>query len=93
MDYAANQMGASNAYPAPTTKKHVPLDDVERFADAIEHATYNVETFCARFFGDQTCAQGAAVQGVPTGYNGHLSRLGRAIDELNTSVQRLSEIG
>lgn len=79
------QQGAAN-------KKHVPLDDVERFAGAVESRTHEIEMFCARFFGEPTGAN-CENENSLSGYNGSLARLGNAIDRLAKATDRLSEIG
>lgn len=87
MEYEGN-----TALGANTVKKHVPLDDVERFAEAVEHRTREVERFCARFFNEPT-GDDQSMTAVPSGYNGQLQRLGTAIDALAKATDRLSEIG
>lgn len=95
---AINQANAFNPPVAPKdctpVKKHVPLEDVSRFAEAIEYQASQVDAFCARFFGEPSC-DGACkpVQSVQSGHSGQLARIGAAIDDLHKAVQRLSDIG
>lgn len=88
MDYAQMAQGQAGE----SCKRHVPLDDVERFADAVEEQARRVEYFCDRFF-TGPAATGCDPTNAPSGYIGQLQRLGTAIDSLSKAVERLSEIG
>lgn len=94
MDYgSARDILAADRAAQTLNTKSVALDDVERFANAVEAQTRLVGQFCERFFSGPACGSDEACRPVPSGYNGQLQRLGGAIDDLTKAVQRLSEIG
>jgi hypothetical protein len=88
-----NVAGISAPKDCSSARKHVPLDDVERFASVVEFQASLVEAFCDRFFSGSGCGTEGELRAIPSGYNGQLQRLGGACDALANAVSRLSEIG
>ena len=72
----------------------LPLERLSPNVDRIERLTYVVNRFIERFYSGPCEESGiAACSPVPMGYNGQVERLSGAIDQLDTAVQSLQNIG
>ena len=72
----------------------LPLERLSPCVDRIERLTYLVNKFIERFYNGPSEESGiAACSPVPMGHNGQIERLSGAIDQLDTAVQSLQNIG